>query len=90
VENVSKDIGVSIGEFSKIIIGQKKNYFEHLPQMLHYFGIYFHNLVKQDSAIIKNISRQVSRQVSGKTASGEQDKASHSLIVFCRCKKSLS
>jgi hypothetical protein len=31
VENVSNAIGISKGEFSKILSGQRKDYFKYLP-----------------------------------------------------------
>lgn len=58
MENFSRDIGISVGEFSKILNGQRKNYYDHLPKMAELLGVSFHELVKQDSTIIQNNHHQ--------------------------------
>lgn len=58
VENVSKAVGISSGEFSKIINGQRINYYEHLPKIAEVCGVTFHELVKQESSVIQNNHHQ--------------------------------
>lgn|GEM_PF-2332174 len=45
VENISREIGISQGEFSKIINGQRKDYFKYLPQITESLGVSYHRLV---------------------------------------------
>lgn len=45
MENFSKEIGISVGEFSKILSGERANYFKHLPQIALSLDVDFHDLV---------------------------------------------
>ncbi len=58
LENVSNDIGKSTGEFSKILNGERKNYFSDLPKIAQALDVDFHTLVKQDSTVIQNNHHQ--------------------------------
>lgn len=55
---ISKAIGISEGEFSKILNGQRIDYYDYLPKIANFFGISYHQLVKQDSNIIQNNHNQ--------------------------------
>jgi transcriptional regulator with XRE-family HTH domain len=48
VENISNAIGISKGEFSKILNGQRKDYFKYLPLLAENLGVSFHQLVKNE------------------------------------------
>lgn len=39
VENISKDLGISKGEFSKIMNGQRKDYIKYLPAIADYLKV---------------------------------------------------
>jgi transcriptional regulator with XRE-family HTH domain len=54
VETVSTGIGISKGEFSKILSGERENYFKHLPQIAHSLGVSFHELVTPKSVVQNN------------------------------------
>ena len=48
IEHIAKSIGVSNGEFSKILNGERLNYFKHIPAIADYFNLSFLELVKND------------------------------------------
>jgi transcriptional regulator with XRE-family HTH domain len=58
IEHIAKSIGVSNGEFSKILNGERLNYYKHIPAIAEYFNIPFLSFVKEDSSnlAIKNQS----------------------------------
>ena len=45
VENFSTAIGISKGELSKILNGERKDYYRYLPDMANELKVSFHNLV---------------------------------------------
>jgi len=45
VENISRGIGISKGEFSKILSGQRKDYAKHLHRMADYLNVSYHHLM---------------------------------------------
>ena len=58
VENLAKFIGISQGELSKILNGERLNYYKHIPAIAEYFNIPFLSFVKENSSnlAIKNLS----------------------------------
>lgn len=48
IEHIAKTIGISNGEFSKILNGERRNYYKYLPAIAEYFDIPFLNIVKED------------------------------------------
>ncbi len=48
IEHIAKSIGISNGEFSKILNGERLNYFKHIPAIADYFNLSFLELVKND------------------------------------------
>ena len=48
IEHIAKSIGVSNGEFSKILNGERLNYYKHIPAIADYFNLSFLELVKND------------------------------------------
>ena len=58
VENLAKFIGISQGELSKILNGERLNYYKHIPAIAEYFNIPFLSFAKEDSSnlAIKNLS----------------------------------
>ncbi len=67
VETISKEIGISKGEFSKILSGQRKDYYKYLPQIAAFFGVTFHQLVTPDQVILNNYG-EVKEQSQGNVA----------------------
>lgn len=51
---ISKDLGISQSEYSKIENGQRKNYTEFLPQIAKVLGVSFHELVKNNETNFYN------------------------------------
>ena len=45
VENLFPAIGISQGELSKILSGQRSDYFKHLPNFAIALGVTYHQLV---------------------------------------------
>jgi DNA-binding Xre family transcriptional regulator len=54
VETVSNEIGISKGEFSKILSGQRKDYFKYLPQIAESIETTFHELVTPPHIVQNN------------------------------------
>lgn len=48
IVHISKSIGISNGEFSKILNGERLNYYKHIPAIADYFNLSFLELVKND------------------------------------------
>ena len=48
LEILAKFIGISQGEFSKILNGERLNYYKHIPAIADYFNLSFLELVKND------------------------------------------
>lgn len=48
IVHIAKSIGISNGEFSKILNGERLNYFKHIPAIADYFNLSFLELVKND------------------------------------------
>ncbi len=62
-ENVSKAIGISKGEFSKILSGKRKEYFKHLPKIAEILGMSFTQLVSHDSFLENSFEYQNDSQI---------------------------
>lgn len=48
IVHIAKSIGISNGEFSKILNGERLNYYKHIPAIADYFNLSFLELVKND------------------------------------------
>lgn len=53
-ENVSRDIGISKGEFSKILSGQRQDYPKHLPKIAESLNVSYQDLVKENALSLYN------------------------------------
>jgi transcriptional regulator with XRE-family HTH domain len=60
VETVSSEIGISKGEFSKILSGEREQYFKYLPQISQSLGVSFHQLVTPPPHKRAQVSRKES------------------------------
>ena len=49
VENMARALGISAGEFSKILNGQRKHYQKHLPGIAAYLNLDLHALSASDA-----------------------------------------
>lgn len=67
VENVSNAIGISKGEFSKILSGQRDNYPKYLPQIADSLEVSFHQLVTPNNVILNNYG-EIKEQSQGQVA----------------------
>jgi transcriptional regulator with XRE-family HTH domain len=56
LEILAKFIGISQGEFSKILKGERLNYYKHIPAIADYFEIPFLSLVCNENNINSSIS----------------------------------
>jgi hypothetical protein len=56
IEHISKSIEISNGEFSKILNGERLNYYKHIPAIADYFEIPFLSLVSNENNINSSIS----------------------------------
>lgn len=54
VETVSTEIGISKGEFSKILSGEREQYYKHLPLIAQSLGVSFHELVTPKGIVQNN------------------------------------
>ncbi len=54
VENISSAIGISNGELSKILNGERKDYFKHLPNIAKVLEVSFHQLVTPQNGNVFN------------------------------------
>jgi len=54
VETVSTEIGISKGEFSKILSGEREQYYKHLPLIAQSLGVSFHSLVTPKGLVQNN------------------------------------
>jgi transcriptional regulator with XRE-family HTH domain len=54
LDTISSTIGISHGEFSKILKGEREQYYKHLPQIAHVLGVTYHDLVKQNTSTIQD------------------------------------
>ena len=71
VETVSNEIGISKGEFSKILSGQRKEYFKYLPQIAESIQITFHELVTP-TQIIQNNHGEINNNENGNASNDYQ------------------
>ena len=82
VENISKEIGISKGEFSKIMNGQRKDYSKYLHRIAESLNLTYHQLINASSHTNKKMASDFQTDLYERLINEckEKDKAKDDLI----------
>ena len=63
VETISKEIGISKGEFSKILNGKREDYFKYLQAIADFFNVGFRELVKPQNLYVNSTNNKLANDI---------------------------